>query len=50
LSEEFSGGRREKQRWGGGKMGAKAVVVKELKRGKNSGKLAKALSLLTSLE
>jgi hypothetical protein len=39
-----------KQRRGGAKMEAEAVVLKELKSGRNSDKLAKALSLLTSLE
>jgi hypothetical protein len=34
---------------GGAKMDAKAVVLKELERGRNSEKLANALSLLTSL-
>ena len=50
-SMSFSGGgRSSKQRWGGAKMDARAVVLKELKSGRNRGKLAKALSLLTSLE
>jgi hypothetical protein len=48
--EEFSGGRRLKQRWGGGKMDARAVVLKELTSGRDSDKLVNALSLLTSLE
>ncbi len=39
-----------KQRWGGAKMDAKAVVIEELRSGRNSDKLANALSLLTSLE
>ncbi len=34
---------------GGAKMDAKAVVLQELKSGRNSDKLASALSLLTSL-
>jgi hypothetical protein len=34
----------------GAKMDAKAVVQKELKKGRNSDKLANGLSLLTSLE
>ncbi len=38
-----------KQRWGGAKMDAEAVVLKELKSGRNSEKFADALSLLTSL-
>ncbi len=51
FSEEIAGGRRLKQRWGGAKMDAEAVVYEELKRaGRNSEKLANALSLLTSLE
>ncbi len=50
FSEEFSGGGRLKQRRGGGKMDAKAVVLEELKRGGNSDELVNALSLLTSLE
>ena len=49
LSDELSGGERLKQRWGGAKMDAKAVVLQELKSGRNSEKLANALSLLTSL-
>ncbi len=49
-----------KQRWGGAKMDAEAVVLEEmdaeavvfeeLESGRNSEKLANALSLLTSLE
>jgi hypothetical protein len=35
---------------GGAKMDAKAVVLEELKSGRNSEKLANALSLLTSLD
>jgi hypothetical protein len=35
---------------GGAKMDAEAVVLKELKRGRNSDKLANGLSLLTSLK
>jgi hypothetical protein len=35
---------------GGAKMDAKAVVLQELKSGRNSDKLADALSLLTTLE
>jgi hypothetical protein len=31
-------------------MDAKAIVLRELKRGRNSDRLANALSLLTSLE
>ncbi len=55
LSEEFAGGGALKQRLGGDKMDAKAVkakavVLKKLKSGRNSDKLASALSLLTSLE
>jgi hypothetical protein len=53
LSDELSEGERLKQRWGGRKMDARAVVLKELKSGRrrrNSEKLANALSLLTSLE
>ena len=54
LSDERSGGERLKQRWGGAKMdGAlalNAVVLEELRIGRNSEKLANALSLLTSLE
>jgi hypothetical protein len=50
LREEFSGGRHLKRRWGGGKMDAEAVVLKELKSGRKSDKLVNALSLLTSLE
>jgi hypothetical protein len=55
LSDEFSGGGALKQPCGGVKMDAKAikakaVVQKELKSGRNSDKLANALSLLTSLE
>jgi hypothetical protein len=46
---EFSGGERFKQRWGGAKMDAEAVVLKELKSGRNTQKLANALNLLTSL-
>ena len=38
-----------KHRWGGAKMDAKAVVLKVLKSGRNSQKLTKAFSLLTSL-
>ena len=41
-----------KKGWGGAKMdavAAKAVVLKELKSGRNSDKLENALSLLTSL-
>ncbi len=39
-----------KQRWGGAKMkNAEAVVLKELKSGRNGDKLANALSLLTTL-
>ncbi len=34
---------------GGAKMDAKAVVLKELERGRNSDKLANALSLLATL-
>jgi hypothetical protein len=34
---------------GGAKMDAKGVVIEELKSGRNSDKLANALSLLTSL-
>ena len=49
LSDEFSGGERLNQRWGGAKMDAEAVVLKELKSGRNSNELANALSLLTSL-
>jgi hypothetical protein len=47
---EFSGGRRLKQRWGGGKMDAEAVALKELRSGRSSNKLVNALSLLTSLK
>jgi hypothetical protein len=55
LSDEFSGGESLKQRWGGAKMDAyrlTAVVLKELQSGRNSEKLANALSLslLTELE
>ncbi len=50
LSEEISGGERLKQRWGGAKMDAEAVVLKELESGRNSKELANALSLLTSLK
>jgi hypothetical protein len=49
LSDKFSAGERLKQRWGGAKMDAEAVVLKELKSGRNSQKLANAMSLLTSL-
>jgi hypothetical protein len=50
VSDEFSGGERLKQRWGGAKMDAEAVVLKELqKKKRNIKKLANALSLLTSL-
>jgi hypothetical protein len=49
LSDELSGGERLKQRWGGAKMDARAVVLKELKSGRNREKLANAWSLLTSL-
>ncbi len=36
-------------RWGGAKMNARAVVLEELKSGRNGDKLANALSLLTEL-
>jgi hypothetical protein len=38
-----------KQRWSGAKMNAEAIVLRELKSGRNSDRLANALSLLTSL-
>ncbi len=50
LAKSFSGGGRLKKRTGRRKMDAKAVVLKELKSGRNCDKLANALSLLTSLE
>jgi hypothetical protein len=50
FSEELAEGGRLKQRWCGAKMDAKAVVLQQLKSGRNSDKLANALSLLTSLE
>jgi hypothetical protein len=49
FSEEFSEGGRFTQRSSGAKMDAKAIVLEELKSGRNSEKLANALSLLTSL-
>jgi hypothetical protein len=55
-SDELSGGERLKQRSGGAKMDARAVVdaeavvLTELKSGRNSEKLANALSLLTALQ
>jgi hypothetical protein len=49
FSEEFSGGGRLKQSWSGAKMDAEAIVLRELKRGRNSDRLANALSLMTSL-
>ena len=59
MSDELSGGERLKQRWGGAKKDAEAVVLEEmdaegvvheeLESGRNSEKLANALGLLTSL-
>ena len=50
FNEEISEGGRLTQRLGGAKMDAKAIVLEELKNGRNSDEIANALSLLTSLE
>jgi hypothetical protein len=49
LSEELPGGGRLKQPESGAKMDAEAIVLEELKSGRNGDKLANALSLLTTL-
>ncbi len=50
ISEEFFKRRTFDAAFGAAKMDAEAVVLEELKSGRNSDKLTNALSSLTSLE